>query len=224
MKKLTATFSALLLTFALSPRGVCLEAPTPTPEKPKVAAAVSADQLFDSVQSATLADLWEPVSRLVNLGRTDGGAIAARFEEMLAASKDAKVRLACARALSQINRAEKAAPALADLVEHAESPEVRRAAANAITLAVPLHSNPTVLKALSSAMKNDRDDATKIVLARGHMRITKTAEGRDILKNLMQTSTDANVRDEAALVLAENGGLVPPRSARACPDPLYGAD
>ncbi len=204
MKKLAAL--TLLLIVTLAPCGFTLEAPTIT-EKPQPAAAPSVDQLFDSLQSAALTHIWEPVGRLVGLARTDGGAIATRFEETLGASKDAKVRLACARALCQVNRAEKAAAALADLVEHAESAEIRRATASAITLSVQLHGNQTVLNALAAALKAEKDDACRIVLARSHMRITKANDGRDALKELLQKSTDPDIRDEAALVLAENGGL-----------------
>ncbi|MEI6236000.1 MAG: S41 family peptidase [Planctomycetota bacterium] len=194
---------AFLLTAGLCLSGMCLEVPN---DKPALSAA-SVDQLFDRLQAPNTDDVFETVGRLAKMGRTDGGAIASRLEEKLTASKEERTRLACARGLCQLSKTEKATPALADLVEHSASTEIRKLAGNSIALAITLHGNELLKNALTAALKNERDDMAKISLARSHMRFTKSDEGRDVLKTLLTTSPDSSVRDEAALVLAENGQL-----------------
>ena len=206
MKRYFDLLPSILAALILSSVGFCAET-----AKDKVPlASASVDQLFERIESQTADDIWEAAGRLVKFGRSDGGAIVARLEEKLASSKSEKVRLACARALCQLNKTEKAGAALAELVEHGESAETRRLAGSAIALAISLHGNERVLQALTNALKNERDEMARIVLARSLMRVSKNLDGGDALKSLLSNSADPAVRDEAALVLGENGGLLIP--------------
>ena len=205
MAKPVAIRCAILLGLSFSLAGLCADAPVAAP-----AAAASVDQLIQHLEMPNAGDVFETIGRLVKIGRTDGGIVTARLEQELTASKDDTLRLACARGLCQLAKPDKAAGVLADLVEHGVSAETRRLTGNAIALAINLHGNVQLLKALDAALKNERDAMTRISLARSHMRFSKNFEGRDVLKDLLLTSTDPNVRDEAALVLAENGHLAIP--------------
>jgi antitoxin component of RelBE/YafQ-DinJ toxin-antitoxin module len=204
-------FPLFLLVVALA--GFAGETPTTTPvvEPPKpsdedIAVGPLTEELIKQIQKEDPASIWEPVSRLVRLGKTHGAAVTARLETELA-SPDEKVRLAAARVLCQLGLTERAAGVLAKILESGTTPELRRLAANAVGLTTTLYGDETISKTLAAMLKLEKDELTRISIARSLWRITSGTEGRDELLRTLTNATDKNAKDEAALVLAESGLL-----------------
>ena len=164
------------------------------------------DQLLKQIESEKAGDLWDEVNRLVRLGRNHGALVTDKLESRLLFN-DQKVQLACARALCQLNCTQRAGPLLAKLLQNSESVEIRQLAANAIGLTTPLYGDEATGNALLAALQTEKDDLTRISIARGLWRVTARNDGKDALLKIMAESADASARDEAALVLAENGFL-----------------
>ena len=164
------------------------------------------DELVKQIGREKPDAIWDAVNRLARLGRKHGAAVTDRLERELA-SPNAKVQLAAARALCQVNNIERAAPVLTKLAEKGESADIRRLAVNAIGLTTPLYGEERTTKALLRALKNETDDLTRISIARSLWRVASRSDGRDELLRIMSQTPDKAVKDEAALVLAENGFL-----------------
>ena len=167
------------------------------------------DQLFKQIEHEKPDEIWDAVNRLVRLGRAHGSLITERLDRGLLSS-DYKLQLACARALCQLNSTEQAAQVLSHLVEKGSTPEIRRLAANAIGLTTSLYGNAETTTVLVGALKNETDDWTRISIARSLWRIATLSEGqvgREALLKVLAGSREKNLKDEAALVLAENGLL-----------------
>ena len=167
------------------------------------------DHLFKQIQTQNCNDCWQAVNRLVRLGRTHGAVVTDRLEKELQ-SADFKVRLASARALCQLSMTDRAVGVLTTMVSSGDTPEARRLAANAIGLTTTLYGDTTAGDALSSALATEKDDLTRISIARSLWRIASRNEGKDALMQILSQSADKTAKDEAALVLAENGFMKTP--------------
>jgi len=173
------------------------------------AVGAQADELLKQIAAARLEDIWEPVSTLVRAGRSHGLAITGRLTQGLLAD-DQKLRLACADALCQLNDTEAGAPALCKLLQDGATPEIRRLAANALGLTKSLADDEAVAKALAAALAKESDGLAKVSLARSLALLGPQQEGREALRKLLAQAPEQNVRDEAALALAENGAARTP--------------
>jgi carboxyl-terminal processing protease len=180
-------------------------------QQPKIAEedlpiAELTDELLNQVKLQKPDACWQAVSRLVRLGE-HSPVVTERLEKELLA-RDFRSRLVAARALCQLNNIDRAAGVLTSLVEKGETPEARRLAANAIGLTGSLYNNETVIDALATALKSETDELTRISIARSLWRIASTRkDGKEALLQILNQSQDKSVKDEAALVLAENGSL-----------------
>ncbi|MCY3020466.1 MAG: S41 family peptidase, partial [Planctomycetota bacterium] len=85
--------------------------------------------------------------------------------------------------------------------------EVRRLAAIAMGLTPSLCGEEPVVNALASALKSETDGLAKISVARSLWVLGPQGEGRNALLKILAQSAEKSIKDEAALVLAENGGL-----------------
>ena len=164
------------------------------------------EYLLKQVGRENTVDCWQAVNRMVRLGRSNGAIVTDRLEKELQ-SPDFKVRLACARALCQLNITDHAAPVITEMVQHGDSAEARRLAANAIGLTTSLYGDEATGSALASALKTETDEMARISISRSLWRIASKSEGKDALKQILAQSPSKTARDEAALVLAENGFL-----------------
>ena len=162
------------------------------------------DHLFKQIQTQNANECWQSVSRLVRLGRSNGALVTDRLEKELQ-STDFKVRLASARALCQLGMTDRAVGVLNALVASGETPEARRLAANAIGLTTTLYGDQSTRDALAAALTAEKDELTRISIARSLWRIDSSSEGKDALLDILERSEDKSAKDEAALVLAENG-------------------
>jgi len=168
--------------------------------------AVLTNQLFAQLENEKAEDIWEPVNRLVRLSRVGGTAVTERLERGLR-SDSQRMQLACARALCQAGSTEQAAPVLCKLLKTGATPELRRLSANAIGLTTGLAGDDTVSKAIAAALKDEPDGLTRVSIARALWLVGPAREGREALLRLLTQAAEKNVRDEAALVLAENGAF-----------------
>ena len=182
------------------------KAPNAAAEFEELPVAALTDHLFKQIKTQNTTDCWQSVTRLVRLARSNGAVVTDRLEKELQSS-DFKVRLASARALCQLNITDRAAAVMSAMVVSGETPEARRLAANAIGLTTSLYGDEATTEALSAALKNETDDLTKISIARSLWRIASKSEGKEALLKILSQSGDKPAKDEAALVLAENGFL-----------------
>jgi carboxyl-terminal processing protease len=180
--------------------------PAPKTAEEELPVAVLTEELFKQIGAAKPDQVWEPAARLIRLARLNGDVVIDRLNRDLH-SKDPKLQLVCARALCQIDQTEEAGKVLVKLAQSAKDVEIRRLAANAIGLTTSLYGDDFTATALSAALKTETDDLTKISLARSLWRIASRNEGHDELLKMLANSSDKAVKDEAAVVLAENGFL-----------------
>lgn len=167
------------------------------------------NQLFDQVKTQKPDACWQAVGRLVRLGEHNS-VVTDRLEKELLSS-DYKSRLVAARALCQLNCTDRAAGVLAAMVEKGETSEARSLAANAIGVTVSLYNNEPVIDSLTNSLKHEEDEPTRICIARSLWRIASTrSDGKDALLQILNQSPQKSVKDEAALVLAENGCVSQP--------------
>jgi len=167
-----------------------------------------ATHLIKQIQEETYENLWEPVSRLVRLGKLHGRQVTEKLAAELH-STDAKLRSAAARALCRLNAAEIAAPVLLKLVLKGKAPAARRQAAKSIGLTIPLYGKKAPVETLIKALEKETEPLTRIFLARTLWRVGSRQEGKQALVRLMLSASEKAVRDEATLVLAELGFLTP---------------
>ena len=85
-----------------------------------------------------------------------------------------------ASAVAAADRAE--ASSLRALIWDNAAADTRKLAANSIALAASLQSNEKIIEALALALKNEKDEPTKIAIARAHLRCTKSVESREALR------------------------------------------
>jgi len=199
----TLTFSSRSAEAEAADDAVAPKAEAPAEELPITPLT---DKLLEEIKTQNAAEVWETVNRLVRLSRAYGTVVTERLEKELQSNED-KVRLVAARALCQLNMTDRAAPVLHQLVQKAPTAELRRLSANSIGLTTSLYGDETTAAVLATALKSEADEATKISIARSLWRIASRNDGRDELLKMMNTSRVKEVRDESALVLAENGFL-----------------
>lgn len=211
MHKIRVRTPALLLMVLLAAAvQICFGAEVQEPPAPKTAPAtdlpVSAlvDQLFKQIETDKPELMWEAVNRLVRLSSSNGNAVTDRLEKQLR-SKDEKIRLACARALCQLNSIDDAAPVLCELVKTGNSAEIRRMAAGSLGLTLSLNGNEPVATALAAALNTETDSMARITIARSLWFVGSRNEGREALLQILAQAPEKQIKDEAALVLAENG-------------------
>jgi carboxyl-terminal processing protease len=168
--------------------------------------AALADQLLDQIAKEEVENVWEAVNRLVRVGKASGTITTDKLAERLTAP-DQKIQLACARALCQLSNTERATPVLLELATKGQTPTLRRLAANAVGLTASLAGNQKVIDTLAAAVKAETDGLTKVSLARSLWYIGPHADGREALLSIVNNGADKNIKDEAALVLAENGAV-----------------
>ncbi len=161
--------------------------------------------------------IWGSVTRLVRLGRRHGRAITVKLEKELT-SNNAKLRLAVARALCQLNEIEIASPVLCQLIIDAKDSEIRRLAANAIGLSPRLYDDTRTPVMLKKGLDQEKDPRTRISLARTLWRMGKRTVGKDALVSMLRTHPEKSIRDQSALILAEMGFLVPMNEWTGHPD------
>jgi carboxyl-terminal processing protease len=183
--------------------GTAPDAATKAPEEELPVTALT-DHLFKQIQTQNANDCWQSVNRLVRLGRSNGVLVTDRLEKELQ-SPDFKVRLACARALCQLGMTDRAVGVLTAMVSSGDTPEARRLAANAVGLTTTHYRDQTTRDALAAALTTEKDELTRISIARSLWRIDSSSEGKNALLDILERSSDKNAKDEAALVLAENG-------------------
>ncbi|MBI3830963.1 MAG: S41 family peptidase [Planctomycetes bacterium] len=192
-----------------APPAVCVEEPAPPdadlgPEQLPVEELTS--QLLTQIQNAAADDIWDPVARLVRLGKSYGTKATDRLDKELKNPSE-KVRLGCARALCQLNLLERSKPVLLDILKAGSTAELRTLAANTIYLAPILAEDKDTSAELKKALAAEKDEATRIAIARTLWQIGGRGEGKQELAVLMRTSAAKSMRDEAALTLAEMGFL-----------------
>ncbi|MCZ7645796.1 MAG: S41 family peptidase [Planctomycetota bacterium] len=166
-----------------------------------------AQLILETVHGSSLQEVWEPVGRLVRLGRLPDSPVVDLLTAKLA-DEDEKMRLAAARALSQLDQADRAAPVLTALLA-SKDPEIRLYAGNAIGLTPKFYGEKGVVEPMLAALEQEEEPKTKVALARSLWRISGRAEPKAELAKLMRASREKATRDEAALALAELGLLVP---------------
>lgn len=174
-------------------------------------------QLLKQLQTESAENLWDPVARLVRMAKSYGRQVTDKLETALK-SEHELVRLGCARALSQLLQVEQAKAVLLALVAKGSTPEVRRLAAGSIYLAPVLAEDKETSEALKDALAAEKDDLTRITVARSLWQIGGRGEGKVELARLMRNSPEKGVRDEAALTLAEMGFLRPKEEWTGRPD------
>jgi carboxyl-terminal processing protease len=179
------------------------------PEFEELPVGALTEHLFKQIKTQNTTDCWQSVNRLVRLARTHGAVITDRLEKELQSS-EFKIRLASARALCQLNITDRASTVMCTLVVSGETPEMRRLAANAIGLTTSLYGDEAITDALTEALKKETDELTKISISRSLWRIASKSEGKEALLKILNLSGDKTAKDEAALVLAENGFLKMP--------------
>ncbi|HYG76372.1 MAG TPA: S41 family peptidase [Planctomycetota bacterium] len=193
------------LTFA--PQLRAEDGDTAVAEKPRAEdITAQADYLFKQIETETADNVWDAVNRLVRLARSNGTAVTERLEKMLVA-QDQKIQLACARAMCQLASTDQAAPVLIKLVQSGSTTEIRRMAANSVGLTPSLCGHEPTSQALIGALKTETDEMTRICIARSLWYIGPHSEGREALLKILSESRFRNIKDEAALVLAENGAM-----------------
>jgi len=168
--------------------------------------AAQADFLFKQIETETADNVWDAVNRLVRLARSNGTAVTERLEKMLVA-QDQKIQLACAKAMCQLASTEQAAPVLLSLVTKGTTAEIRRMAASSVGLTPSLCGHEPTSRALLAALKTETDEMTRIAIARSLWYIGPHADGREALLKILSEARFRNIKDEAALVLAENGAM-----------------
>jgi carboxyl-terminal processing protease len=178
----------------------------PKNQEEELPVAVLTEELFKQIAASKPDQVWEPAARLIRLARLNGDAVIDRLTKEMA-SPDQKVQMVCARALCQIDHTEAAGAVLVRLAQSAKDLQIRRLSANAIGLTTSLYGDDTTATALSAALKLETDELTKISLARSLWRIASKNEGHDELLKMLNNSASKEVKDEAAVVLAENGFL-----------------
>jgi len=199
--------AALAAPFAFTFSASAGEADTPQVEAPGEAEiALLVDHLIKQVETESIDRMWDPVTRLVRLARANGDVVTDRLERQLTAH-DPKMQLAAARALCQLNNTDHAAPLLAKLMKTGQTPEMRRYAATALGLTNSLNGNEGIVTSLKQALEKELDGPTRIAIGRSLWYLGTGSEGRDVLISILNETSDRAVKDEAALVLAENGSI-----------------
>ena len=197
----------LILWMLLAPLCVWTsEEPQPPQPPPAVAPAADqdpatvaalADELLSQIHAQNLDTIWDAVNRLVRLGaeHSNSDLICGKLEEHLSSGKS-KVQLACAFALCQLNHSEKAGPALFALLHKSGDVQLRRLAANALGLAFCLHPDQQAATELCQALKSEKDELTRVAVARALLRASPCNEGRDELLRLATQAVDKRAGGE----------------------------
>lgn len=175
------------------------------------------DILLDQVKKTRLEAAWADVTRIVRLGRRHGSKVTEKLEKVLEGD-DERMKLIAARALCQLNDVERAAPVLRNLLLEAKDPHIRRLAANSIGLSPRLYDDTETPRILEKVLDKETDGRVRVSAARTIWRIGLRSTGKKVLAELMKQSPDATIRNEAALVLAEFGMLVPINTWKGQPD------
>ncbi len=205
---LVAFLVSALLCGSLRTAEPVFETSEAAPQERQPSASALTHSILENVKSTPVEEVWSHVSRLIRLGREFGSTVTVPLAKVLN-DDDEKMKLVAARTLCQLDALESSAPVLRELLLTAKDAAIRRLAANTIGLIPRLYDDTQTPPALQSALEQEKDAPTRISIARTLWRIGLRTDGKQALVELMRQAEASAVRNEAALVLADFGMLVP---------------
>lgn len=165
------------------------------------------DKILEEVAAGSIDDVWTHVPRLEKLGRTALGKIGEATKD-----DDAKVRLVASIVLYRSEMRDAGIDTLKKLIESSTS-DVQRASAHAGSILVmrDLDLNAErkgefekFLREQAKGAEKGADRRLETSLWLAYWRLTRFIEPRRVIRsNIFDTATDPDVKDEAALALAE---------------------
>ncbi|MBN1441103.1 MAG: PDZ domain-containing protein [Planctomycetes bacterium] len=157
----------------------------------------AAGALAERLEIAEGARFWNTVARLEEMGES---AVPGLLEKLQGGGE--KTRLGCAKAILEIGGDEPRKAALAALSELVRSAKDVQMRTSAIEIYAAEEDVDAALETLRALFETTFEPAIQIPLARALWELDHVAEARDRLVELLD-SRDLDVRDEAALALAE---------------------
>lgn len=161
-------------------------------------------KILDRIEESKGANLWEDVRALEDVGK----AGLADLRDGLTRA-DAMARTAAAAALWRLEFRDEGLDALSKVYRESKQDAARRAAARATALLVegdsklPARSRRDMAERLMKDANDSDEEVVKVLLNRGAYALTESIQSRRAVRDLFDKAKAADVKDEAALALAQ---------------------
>ncbi|MBI4564419.1 MAG: S41 family peptidase [Planctomycetes bacterium] len=161
-------------------------------------------QILDRIEESKGATLWEDIRELEEIGQ---GALAEARKGLTRA--DANVRVAVGALLYRLQQRDEGLEALTKVFQDSKTPAARRVAAQATAMLFESDAQLTPVQKrthydrLVSQASSAKDEMVAVLLHRGAYALTESIVPRRAVRDLFDKTTHRQVKDEAALALAQ---------------------